>query len=821
MKEILTKPLHTLFMRLKLSNSIKLLLVGVLFVSNYSIAQLTVNPTITPVNLVQNYLVGAGVTVTNVTFNGGAGTTANPQIGYFNGVNTNLGIDSGIVMATGVVTNAIGPNTIGSQTTSYFVNSFDPDLNAISAVTMYDAAILEFDFVPNGDTVQFKYSFASEEYPEYSNPGSTVVDAFGLFLSGPGITGPYSNGAVNIALVPNTTTPVSIVNISPVVNASYYVNNGNGTQAPFNSSNTYIQYDGRTVTLTAKYAVSCGQTYHLKFAIADGGDAAWDSGVFIEAGSLTSSGVNVSMETPVGTFIGVPGVVYEECVLGTNVDFIFVRPDSYTSDTVFFNLGGTATNGTDYTNIPNNYVVFNGSDTAILSINILSDGIPEGMETILISVPISLVGSCANLYDTVVLQISDPYLVQPYAGPDTIYQCLGQVFNFTGNVLFGYPPYNYSWSNTTTGGSTAFTVTQVGQDMLVLSVIDGCGFIGSDTVHLFQTPPPPIILDAGQDINLTCAGQTANLVGSASGGVQPIIAYWSNGNPTMNVQPMVTTSYIYTVGDACNNFETDTLTVFVPPYDPFDLTLSDTIVIVPCPATMVTSSGVVNSGGTAPYSYLWSTGNTTSQQNINVLNSGQQLVLTITDGCGLDTTITYRYFVESQGLDLNLQGARQCRNADSTALLEYVIANGAAPITISSVTLPSGVTGFVEETISNTLLVNNAQEGMYVFEVTDFCGNTNQDSVYLNLDNCVVSVPNVITPNGDGQNDLFVITGLEYHPNSILYVYNRWGQLVYSNTDYQNDWDGGNLTPSIYYYVLILTDGTQPDTYQGHINIFN
>ncbi len=798
--------------------TLAVLLIGLSLWTN---AQLVVNSGVTPVNLVQNYLVGAGVTVSNVTFNGGAGTTANPQIGFFNGVNTNLGIDSGLVMATGVVTNAIGPNTIGSATTSYFTTSFDPDLNAISTVTMYDAAILEFDFVPNGDTVQFKYSFASEEYPEYSNPGSTVVDAFGLFLSGPGISGPYSNGGVNIALVPNTTIPVSIVNISPVVNAAYYVNNGNGATAPFNGSPTYIQYDGRTVTLTAKHAVTCGQTYHLKFAIADGGDGSWDSGVFIEAGSLTSSGVNVSMETPVGTFIGAPGIVYEECDLGTNVDFIFVRPDSYTSDTVFFNLGGSAINGSDYTNIPNNYVVFNGSDTAILSINILTDGIPEGLETILISVPISLVGSCANLYDTVVLQISDPYIVQPYAGPDTIYQCVGQIFNFTGSVLLGYPPYNYSWSNSTTGGSTIFTVTQIGTDALVLTVADGCGFVGSDTVNLFQTPPPPIILDAGPDINLACAGQTANLVGTASGGVQPIIAYWSNGNPTMTVQPLVTTSYIYTVGDACNNFATDTLVVNVPPYTPFDLTLSDTLVSVDCPSTLVTSSGVVNSGGTAPYSYLWSTGNTTSQQNITVFNSGQQLFLTITDNCGLDTTLNFQYVVESQGLDLNLHGARQCRNADSTALLEYAIVNGAAPITISSVTFPSGVTGYVEETISSTLLVNMAQEGMYVFEVTDACGNTNQDSVFLNLDNCVVSVPNVITPNGDGQNDLFVITGLSYHPNSILYVYNRWGQLVYSNMDYQNDWDGGNLTPSIYYYVLILTDGTQPDTFQGHLNIFN
>jgi gliding motility-associated-like protein len=760
--------------------------------------------------------VGAGVTVTNVTFSGNVA-----QRGFFNGVNTNLGLDSGLVLSTGAITGAIGPNNSGSTTTSYQVISADPDLNAISSVVMYDAAILEFDFVPNGDTVQFRYSFASEEYPEYSNPGSTVVDAFGLFLSGPGISGPYSNGGVNIALVPGTTTPVSIVNISPVVNSAYYVANGDGFTAPFNSNNMYIQYDGRTVTLTAKHAVQCGQTYHLKFAIADGGDAAWDSGVFIEAGSLTSTGVTVTMQTPVGTFINQPGFVYEECLLGTSVDFVFVRPEGQSVDTVFFNIGGTATNGVDYTNIPNNFVVFTNSDTAILTINILPDGVTEGVETILISVPIAFSGPCSVVYDTVTLFISDPYEVVPYAGPDTVYQCLGQLFDFTGTINVGYPPYNFSWSNSSSGPTTTFTVTQIGQDMLVLDVVDGCGFSGSDTVYFYQTPPPPINIDAGPDIDLACAGQTANLVGVVSGGVIPVVAVWSNNQPTMSVQPLYTTTYYFTATDGCDFTAVDSLVVTVPPFDPYDLTLSDTLAFVDCPGMSVTSSGVVNSGGTAPYSYLWSTGSSATQQTITVLNNSQQLFLTITDACGLDTTIRYRYFIASSNLDLSLGGARQCINNENTALLTYTLIPGAEPMTIEAVAMPDGVSGFIQETISNTFLINQAESGFYVFMVTDGCGNTDIDSVYLTLDNCLVSVPNVITPNGDGVNDLFVISGLEYHPNSVLYIYNRWGNLVYQSNDYQNDWDGGNLNPGIYYYVLILTDGTQPDTFQGHLNIFD
>jgi len=230
---------------------------------------------------VKNYLAGSGVTVSNVTFNGMPGTATDPQIGFFNGVNTNLAIDSGLVMSSGMVNDAVGPNNTGGMGNDFFNSSADPDLNAISSVSINDAAILEFDLVPAGDTIKFSYSFASEEYMEYVGGG--INDAFGIFLSGTGITGPYSNGAVNIALIPGTTTPISIDNVNAFTNAAYYIDNGDGFTAPYNGSNTYIQYDGRTVTLTATYVVQCGGSYHLKFAIGDGVDGILDSGVFMEA----------------------------------------------------------------------------------------------------------------------------------------------------------------------------------------------------------------------------------------------------------------------------------------------------------------------------------------------------------------------------------------------------------------------------------------------------------------------------------------------------------------------------------------------------------
>ena len=141
--------------------------------------------------------------------------------------------------------------------------------------------------------MNFRYLFGSEEYPEWSP--STFNDAFGFFLWGPGITGPYvlagyPNGA-NIATIPGG-TPVTINNVCPTVNPTFYVNNMAG--AAYDST---IQYDGTTVLLTAAASVQCNQTYHIKLAISNVSDQAYDSGVFLEANSFSSNVVDVAVAT--------------------------------------------------------------------------------------------------------------------------------------------------------------------------------------------------------------------------------------------------------------------------------------------------------------------------------------------------------------------------------------------------------------------------------------------------------------------------------------------------------------------------------------------
>ncbi|MFN7690540.1 MAG: choice-of-anchor L domain-containing protein, partial [Bacteroidota bacterium] len=164
-------------------------------------AQLTVSTTAynTPSaaqSLVNNILLGAGVTASNITFTPAGGESV--QLGFFNGVNSNLGLDSGIVMSTGNI-QALSPVGIPAGAP---LGGSDPDLltlansvppligQTFSVSSTNDVAILEFDFVPAADTVKFRYVFGSDEYTHWIN--SQFNDVFGFFISGPGINGPYS-----------------------------------------------------------------------------------------------------------------------------------------------------------------------------------------------------------------------------------------------------------------------------------------------------------------------------------------------------------------------------------------------------------------------------------------------------------------------------------------------------------------------------------------------------------------------------------------------------------------------------------------------------
>lgn len=418
--------------------------------------QLTTDNTLTPEELVNTVLVGQGVSVSNVLFNGVPANTITDQVASFLGSGSNIGLGSGIVMSTGKAEVVGGSNnsyTLGM--TGFTVapanpsNMADPDLASVMGTTMQRCvAVIEFDFVPTGDSLLFRFAFGSEEYPEYVC--TQFNDGFGFFLSGPGIAGPFSNNAVNLARVPGTEVPVAINTVNPGVpgvfggnggtcaaadpnwqaNTVYYVNNQPGTT---------VELDGFTVPITARAAVRCGQTYHIKMAIAHANDNLLDSAVLIEGGSFSSASVlSATVELPAG---------FSSITEGCLPAMVHVaRPDTTQDAVIQLNYSGPGIMPSDLDTMPAQVTIPAGQPGISFPIVAMEDGLAEGTEQLTITA--TWTSACGQFVtDTVTMTLTE---YQPLTiTADDLYlacdeeqvQALATVQGGLGEVLVDWGPH--------------------------------------------------------------------------------------------------------------------------------------------------------------------------------------------------------------------------------------------------------------------------------------------------------------------------------------------------------------------------------------------
>jgi gliding motility-associated-like protein len=374
-------------------------------------------PPFTPTNLIENIFLGDGVEVLNISYTGD-----NSAVGYFKLGLQDIGIYEGIVMSTGFVSTIPVSNNVSAGTTGNTSGGADADLTVIAANPTFDAAIYTIDFIPSADTLQFKYVFGSEEYPTFVC--TQYNDAFGFFLSGPGITGPYQNMAQNIALIPNSTTPVSISTVNAggtacPANSQYFVNN---PTAAGGQSTYQIDYDGFTTVLTATAIVVPCQTYRIKLAIADGGDAQLDSGVFLEGYSFGTNGLKVFSQTP-----SLTNSIAEGCQPAT-INFELDSPAD-APYTLNYSLGGSAQYGIDYNSIPLSAVIPTGQSSFQLPIHALPDNITEGVDTIELYINVT---PCEQ--DTFLIFIEDAVIVPPVILPGDSSICIGDTVSYNAAI---------------------------------------------------------------------------------------------------------------------------------------------------------------------------------------------------------------------------------------------------------------------------------------------------------------------------------------------------------------------------------------------------
>ena len=789
----------------------KLFIVISLLFPFLTFGQLVTSTAQSPSALVQNVLLGPGVTVSNITYTG-----ASQAIGYFTAAGTNLGIPEGIVMTTGTVNKTgdgpHGPNNSSNSGIDNGAGGYSRLSGLVGGTQTFNTAILEFDFIPYSDTVRFSYVFGSEEYMEYV--GSTYNDVFAFFISGPGIPG----GSQNIAKLPNNST-VAINNINngpgnagPCNNCAYYNYNGTGSNGPYNNNPYYIQYDGFTKPLEAVSKVECGKTYHLVIAIADVGDAIYDSGIFLQANSLSSKvPVNVAYTMSYDAFND-PSMMAEGCV-STTVTLTRGTNDLSVPLTIPITVSGTATAGLDYTAIPSSVTFAPGETVKQFTFDALQDGIVEGIETL--NIMFAIPDPCGgHSIKTLNLKINDvaPVTVT-VADQDVI--CPGSDVELIALAAGGVGPYVYSWN---TGETTSsIFVSPASTAIYTVSVTDNCLQETATASATVSVPVyQPLAATSSPDITEICPYVPATLSVTATGGAGMYIYQWTTadgllGNAaTQDVLPSRSTTYHVLITDQCGN-TTEEEVVYTITSPPLLLTMSPEQLICPGDSALIS---VMPTGGYGQYYYAWMhNGATTSSVWVK---PGQ--------------TTTYEVSVSDECQTFTVEGTTIVKvirpNADfiisSQTLFEDL------PITFQNLTT-GGVSyewEFGDGQQSTMVHPNNTYDvpGTYIVTLIATnelgCKDTVAKPITI-LPEYYVYVPNAFTPDGNRVNNFFSASTINVSQLNVK-IFNRWGECIFESDDVHFEWDGtykDQPSPDgVYVYKIeYKTTSNIEETLVGHV----
>ena len=408
-------------------------LVSSIYLPCSSSAQIVVNGAnalpYNPTNIIENVFLGSGVKINNIQYDGALGA-----VGVFENASPYIGINRGIVLSTGFVRtieelNDATTNAKGSTSNQTYS---DDDLQELAGANsdVLDIARYEITFTPESDTIRFRYVFASEEYPEFVC--SNFNDVFGFFISGPNPAG-GDYDAFNMARVPDPNDPsgTTFLNNNVAINSvnsgdlgtlgSIDINNCAGENGSLNFSqyynivppNQFPVFDAYLDAFIAQAAVVPCQEYVIKLAIADVKDQDFDSAVFLEAGSLFSSALNVNLITE-----STDGSIAEGCAPAQiNIETPFAS-NTFTNVQISSFPEGTfpdqASLGSDYSALPVNINIPPGSTSVSFNIEALEDNEEEGDEYIYLDVQRT---TCIN--DTIKIKIRDSQLPQVMLPQDT------------------------------------------------------------------------------------------------------------------------------------------------------------------------------------------------------------------------------------------------------------------------------------------------------------------------------------------------------------------------------------------------------------------
>ena len=725
-------------------------------------AQLSVFPNGSATALA-NTIVGSGIQITNAQLQCGGGNS-----GTFITSSSNLGISSGIILSTGSVYNAIGPNDDPGQSANGTNCPFssDPQLTAIVGNANYDGCILQFDILPACSTLNINYVFASEEYPEYVN--SQYNDVFGFFITGPNPAGGnYSN--YNIARLPNG-TQVAINNINngtsnsgPCMNCSYYVNNGDGTT----SGGATIQFDGFTTPLTAVANVVPCTSYHLKLAIADAGDCDWDSGVFLAYHGLTCPASQV------------PSVSVNA------------------SPVICGNDGSASVNVSNYVGTPTYQWSPGGSTNSSIS------NLVPGTYTC----TIGFLTPCPYT-ETVTAVVTGTQVInsQMSSTPSTCGSASGTA---TANVSGGTGPYTFSWNTNPPQNTATASGLIPGTYSVIIQDNNNCSV--TQTVTVGNVQPSLSVNDS--IISSTCGQNNGAIyITSMNGGTTPYSYSWNSGQVTADIGNIGPGNYTLTVTDLQNCVWS--FPYLVPNMASLPFVVSQTNDT--CNQEVGAASiSILN--GVPPYVFNWSTVPTQTGSVATGLSQGIYTV-SVADASGCGTIVSYTI---NNVTDV-FSGSVTVDPVYPQAGVPFTITlNGLNSWTIDQSNWPDGT---VSNSANSTLTIQDfgIYPGSFFLISNNNCLDTLEYSVFVK-DKMTLYVPNAFTPNGDGKNEMFKAYGTLIKVFHML-IFDRWGNLIFESSSLGRGWDGTfkgeKVMNDVYVWKIYATDFYDEEHVMiGHVTV--
>jgi gliding motility-associated-like protein len=773
------------------------ILKGLLFFLFINCAVITVNAQYiniddqkTPQQLVENILVNSScVSSGNALGIGDTFTPGHNSFAYFNAGTSNFPFSEGIVLTTSTSMNAAGPyikDDDGGGSPNWLG---DADLNTTLGINTVNSTSLEFDFTALTDFLNFNYIFASNEY-QYNFP-CIYSDGFAFLIKEAGTSGPYKN----LAVLPNTNTPVSSVNIRPTIVPGRDRNNDLYTGCPesnpkyfngFNAPSSPINYTGQTVVMNAQTNVTAGKTYHIKLVIGDDRTRQYDSAVFLQAGSFMSK-INFGEDRTTAN--------NNPVCFGTTVPLNTNLSASYSYK--WFKNGVQIAGA--------NQPVYNASESGTYKVEVV------------------LTPSACAVMGEIKIEFADEIL----STNTTIVQCDDNadgisIFNFSkieNSIKNNAPAISVIGYYETLTDAEAKTNLILNPDQyknktpnqIVYARLEnqyGCSKIAEVNLQIAATAI------ADQNPVKTCDGDnlqdgfyqfdlntqvTPQLISGLPNGLTAKYYLTANDavlevNPIPNIfkntKAFSQTIYARVVNGA-DCYDITPILLIVNTFDPPNF---EKEVKYLCQGEEMELS--VASGFS---SYIWSNGST---NNNIIVNTAGNYSVTVTDQNGCQKTKNFEVIVSSPAVITNAV-VKDFSGTDNSVLIQYT-GTGNYEFSLDGISFQENP------------LFTNVSPGTYyaLAKNKNGCGLSNLFLLY------VLDYPRFFTPNGDGYHDFWRIEETENIPDYTISIFDRYGKLLKQMNQNSLGWNGnynGQQLPSDdYWFNLLFVNGK---SVKGHFSL--